>query len=764
TNSGSSRAKSVDERRARAGENPGTGVLLLLDACVRERSSTRRYIHQTMHWCDDDDSADHQGPSCRRRAIRHQGQRLHRSSRHCESSVAAGIFYIPLLPLPLLALLRINIVVGLYITTAMTYLLSQQQQQQQRTLEIYLAQDGRHAREARQRRGKEITTRWIRRGFDTVFHFYRARQRSMPNDNTTVCGCGVVLDLPKARYGKATTPTRNCNIYIPRNGKENGGGGGHHHRSGKTTKKTSESMEHLSMRGRGPNSRASDMGSTSSVAEHQSSRYSSKNGSGCSNGNASNKKDKRFSSGRRTRSAERISESHYTYIDSGSSIASIRDSAIAEHLYCTIDGEDDDDDDGNNVIVETRAPQQPPQQSTTSATAASAPTTTTTTTASNNAINQQHSTQAAQQQQQNNRPMHAIPSMTSPPPTYDVVIAKTWQHAALRGASPGARAPANLTKTKKNYDLVISARAWNVYKIISFSNQRWRWRRGRSVRASFYTPVTVTYRKLIAKWARKRGGKKIHGLTTLVRGVPVPQAEPAAALAHAAAALDGLVQLVHDAADDDGGQQRRQQPRDTQRRPRAAGQPSRAQGVPDAARAAGRRRARGPAVPPAAQPASGAQEAGGQAAANQSHATQISKRKQSATATHVCGRRFLHGNNGDSVGLRQWNLVLQSHVKKLIIIIVMGEKRATSARDNEVNKKLLTKEQQGNSNNNINYNKRKITIQENTKLKKKFNGSGFIISLLLAGSEDGSSTRLTKHRLFLLPFFDLPGVLFCYYR
>ncbi|KAL7301347.1 hypothetical protein TKK_0005795, partial [Trichogramma kaykai] len=250
----------------------------------------------------------------------------------------------------------------------------------------------------------------------------------MPNDNTTVCGCGVVLDLPKARYGKATTPTRNCNIYIPRNGKENGGGGGHHHRSGKTTKKTSESMEHLSMRGRGPNSRASEMGSTSSVAEHQSSRYSSKNGSGCSNGNAINKKDKRFSSGRRTRSAERISESHYTYIDSGSSIASIRDSAIAEHLYCTIDGEDDDDD-GNNVIVETRASQQPPQQSTTSATAASAPTTTTTTTASNNAINQQHLTQAAQQQQQqqNNRPMHAIPSMTSPPPTYDVVIAKTWQ-------------------------------------------------------------------------------------------------------------------------------------------------------------------------------------------------------------------------------------------------------------------------------------------------------------------------------------------------
>uniref|UniRef100_A0ABD2XFQ6 Uncharacterized protein n=1 Tax=Trichogramma kaykai TaxID=54128 RepID=A0ABD2XFQ6_9HYME len=58
--------------------------------------------------------------------------------------------------------------------------------------------------------------------------------------------------------------------------------------------------------------------------------------------------------------------------------------------------------------------------------------------------------------------------------------------------SPGARSPTNLAKTKRNYDLVISARAWNVYKIISFSNQRWRWRRDRSVQASFHTRVVYS--------------------------------------------------------------------------------------------------------------------------------------------------------------------------------------------------------------------------------------------------------------------------------
>ena len=118
----------------------------------------------------------------------------------------------------------------------------------------------------------------------------------MPNDNTAVCGCGVVLDLPKSRNGMST---RNYMILIPKGSKDNNGG--------KQSKRTSESMEHLAIRSRGPNSRASDTGSTSSVAEfHSSNRLAAK-------GN-NNKKDKRFSSGRRTRSAERISESHYTYI------------------------------------------------------------------------------------------------------------------------------------------------------------------------------------------------------------------------------------------------------------------------------------------------------------------------------------------------------------------------------------------------------------------------------------------------------------------
>ena len=106
----------------------------------------------------------------------------------------------------------------------------------------------------------------------------------MPNDNTAVCGCGVVLDLPKSSNGMTAIPSRNFTILIPKSSK----GGG---------KKSGTDSE----RSRGPNSRAADSGSTSSVAE-QATRSSK-----------GNKKDRRINSARRTRSAERA-ESHYTYI------------------------------------------------------------------------------------------------------------------------------------------------------------------------------------------------------------------------------------------------------------------------------------------------------------------------------------------------------------------------------------------------------------------------------------------------------------------
>ena len=79
--------------------------------------------------------------------------------------------------------------------------------------------------------------------------------------------------------------------------------------------------------------------------------------------------------------------------DSGSSIvgAGIRENAIAEALYCTIDDE----------------PEPPVQQQQLGA-------------SGNNASQQVNGSQS-------NRPVYAIPSMTSPPPTYDVAIAKSWQ-------------------------------------------------------------------------------------------------------------------------------------------------------------------------------------------------------------------------------------------------------------------------------------------------------------------------------------------------
>ena len=110
----------------------------------------------------------------------------------------------------------------------------------------------------------------------------------MPNENASVCGCGVVLDLPKSRNGMTAISTRNLTILIPKPSKGSKG-------EGKSSKK------HTEEGGRGPTSRASDTGSTSSVAEQtRPAKHTHKH-------------EKRLNPSRRTRSAERV-ESHYTYI------------------------------------------------------------------------------------------------------------------------------------------------------------------------------------------------------------------------------------------------------------------------------------------------------------------------------------------------------------------------------------------------------------------------------------------------------------------
>lgn len=110
---------------------------------------------------------------------------------------------------------------------------------------------------------------------------------SMPNDNAAVCGCGVVLDLPKSRNGMTASSLTILNPKPSKGSKS----------EGKSSKKQTEEGGG----GRGPTSRASDTGSTSSVAEQT---RPAKN---------IHKHEKRLNPSRRTRSAERV-ESHYTYI------------------------------------------------------------------------------------------------------------------------------------------------------------------------------------------------------------------------------------------------------------------------------------------------------------------------------------------------------------------------------------------------------------------------------------------------------------------
>ncbi|KYM96344.1 hypothetical protein ALC62_12995 [Cyphomyrmex costatus] len=172
----------------------------------------------------------------------------------------------------------------------------------------------------------------------------------MPNEN--VCACGVVVGLPKCQ-GKFA-------ILLPKT---------------KGNKSEGKSSRKQFEEGQVPKTRTSnEIGSSSTVTE--STRSTMK----------SSKHEKRLTHSRRTRSADRT-ESHYTYIDSGSSIlgGGIRENTIPEALYATIP------DTPNASINETGS--RPNSQS-------------------------------------RSQPVYSvIPSMTSPPPTYDVAIAKTWQQA-----------------------------------------------------------------------------------------------------------------------------------------------------------------------------------------------------------------------------------------------------------------------------------------------------------------------------------------------
>ncbi|KAJ8683531.1 hypothetical protein QAD02_019323 [Eretmocerus hayati] len=218
----------------------------------------------------------------------------------------------------------------------------------------------------------------------------------MPNDSSSACGCGVALELPKSRNNMAAVSKRNFAMLIPKCGSRSSNNKNKH--ESRSTKKPVESESQQQTRSHNSNNRISETG-PSSIPE-QSNRPSK-----------SNKKDKRTQPRRRARSAERA-ESHYTYIDSSSStVSSSRGSnLISEALYCTIDGDDDETEQQQSV-----------------------PTTATTTNGISNGLSS--NTQQQQHQQSSNstvngrpqQPLYAIPSMTSPPPTYDVAIAKSWQ-------------------------------------------------------------------------------------------------------------------------------------------------------------------------------------------------------------------------------------------------------------------------------------------------------------------------------------------------
>ncbi|XP_043265121.1 uncharacterized protein LOC122404868 isoform X2 [Colletes gigas] len=176
----------------------------------------------------------------------------------------------------------------------------------------------------------------------------------MPNENAPVCECEVVVILPKTRNG--TLSSKKMALRIPKSKGDKS--------EGRSAKKQQEEAR--------SKNRSCDTGSSSSVAEQA--RPATK----------ASKYEKRLNHSRRTRSADRA-ESHYTYIDSGSSIlgGGFRGYAIPEALYATIP--DTPNSSGNET--------------------------------GNSQLNAQSRSQ----------PVYAIPSMVSPPPTYDVAISKTWQ-------------------------------------------------------------------------------------------------------------------------------------------------------------------------------------------------------------------------------------------------------------------------------------------------------------------------------------------------
>ncbi|KAL0119788.1 hypothetical protein PUN28_007911 [Cardiocondyla obscurior] len=177
----------------------------------------------------------------------------------------------------------------------------------------------------------------------------------MPNEK--VCACGVATDLSKSRNSSILMGKLTILLPKTKGGKSEGNG---------SRKQLDD--ERVS------NSRASnETGSSSTVAE--STRSTLKK----------SKHEKRLTHSRRTRSADRA-ESHYTYIDSGSSIlsGSSRENSVQEALYATIP-------DIPIVTVNETGTSRPNSQN-------------------------------------RSQPIYsAIPSMTSPPPTYDVAVAKTWQ-------------------------------------------------------------------------------------------------------------------------------------------------------------------------------------------------------------------------------------------------------------------------------------------------------------------------------------------------
>ncbi|XP_070153847.1 uncharacterized protein [Polyergus mexicanus] len=178
----------------------------------------------------------------------------------------------------------------------------------------------------------------------------------MPNENLPVCACGIVVDLPKSR--SSSIVFEKLSILLPKSkGHKQEGKGSRKQQNDRREQKTS-----------------SETGSGSSATESAKPTM------------RSNKHKKRFDHSRRTRSADNA-ESHYTYIDSGSSIVSDENrenTAIPEVLYASV----------SNTA---------------------------------NANAEEIRTSRSNIQSRSQALYTAIPSMTSPPPTYDAAIAKAWQ-------------------------------------------------------------------------------------------------------------------------------------------------------------------------------------------------------------------------------------------------------------------------------------------------------------------------------------------------